>query len=91
MRDRSLIGTTLILVAVVAVVMAPRAAAQGVDRDAEAALQSLYQSTPAAKTLAETAKGILVFPKIKKAGFIVGAQYGQGVLFRMAARSVTIA
>jgi lipid-binding SYLF domain-containing protein len=82
MRDRSLIGTTLILVAVVAVVMAPRAAAQGVDRDAEAALQSLYQSTPAAKTLAETAKGILVFPKIKKAGFIVGAQYGQGALFQ---------
>ena len=50
-------------------------------RDAEAALQSLYRTTPAAKSLAETAKGILVFPKIRKAGFVVGAQFGQGVLF----------
>ena len=83
MRGRSLIWTSMILVALVAAVMAPRAAgAEGVDRDAEAALQSLYQSTPAAKTLSETAKGILVFPKVKKAGFIVGAQYGQGVLFQ---------
>lgn len=83
MRDHSLIGATRILVAVVALVMAPCAArAQGVDRDAEAALQSLYQSTPAAKTLAETAKGILVFPNVKKAGFIVGAQFGQGALFQ---------
>ena len=80
----SLIETTLILTMVVAAVMAPRAArAQGVDdRDADAALNALYRSAPAAKTLAKTAKGILVFPRIVKAGFLVGAQYGEGTLLK---------
>src|SRR5205823_14500022 len=64
--------------------MAPRAAsAQGVsDRDADAALNALYRSAPAAKALAETAKGILGFPRIVKAGFLVGAQYGEGTLLK---------
>ena len=58
------------------------AAAQSfLDQDAKAALQSLYSTSPAAKTLAETARGILIFPVITKAGFIVGAQGGEGVLF----------
>jgi len=63
--------------------MAPRpAGAQAVDRDADAALEKLYASEPAAKRLAGEAKGILVFPRILKAGFLVGAQYGDGVLFK---------
>lgn len=56
------------------------ASPQGLDPDVQAALNSLYQTTPVAKTLAASAKGILVFPKIVKAGFIVGAQYGEGEL-----------
>jgi lipid-binding SYLF domain-containing protein len=62
---------------------APRsalAAAAGVDEDANAALKALYASEPAAKMLSEKAKAILVFPNIVKAGFMVGAQYGEGVL-----------
>ena len=47
-----------------------------------AALNALYRSAPAAKTLAKTAKGILVFPRIVKAGFLVGAQYGEGTLLK---------
>jgi lipid-binding SYLF domain-containing protein len=47
-----------------------------------AALNRLYQSTPSAKTLGSKAKGILIFPKIMKAGFMVGAQGGDGVLLR---------
>ena len=50
------------------------------DRDVTAALNVLLDTTPAAKTLAPTAKGILVFPNIVKAGFVVGAQYGEGAL-----------
>jgi lipid-binding SYLF domain-containing protein len=50
-------------------------------KDAEAALQSLYTNTPAAETLGKKAVGILVFPKITRAAFIVGAQGGDGVLF----------
>lgn len=56
------------------------ASPQGLDPDVQAALSALYQTAPVAKTLAASAKGILVFPKIVKAGFIVGAQYGEGQL-----------
>jgi lipid-binding SYLF domain-containing protein len=54
----------------------------GVDSDVQAALAALYKNTPAAKTLGTTAKGILVFPNIVRAGFIVGAQYGEGELLK---------
>jgi len=82
-RNRFLIWITGSLAALAAVVSAAApAAAQGVDEDATAALNALYRTTPAAKTLAKTAKGILIFPKIVKAGFVVGAQYGQGTLLK---------
>jgi lipid-binding SYLF domain-containing protein len=48
--------------------------------DANAALQKLYESVPVAKVIGDKAKAILVFPSIVKAGFIVGGQYGEGVL-----------
>lgn len=54
--------------------------AAGIDADADAALSKLYESQPVAKILAEKAAAILIFPDIVKAGFIVGAQYGQGAL-----------
>lgn len=47
-------------------------------RDSNAALQELYASNPEARQLAKRAKGILVFPGIVKAGFLVGAQVGTG-------------
>lgn len=51
-------------------------------QDAEAALESLYKNEPAAKVLGTQASGILVFPKIVRAGFIVGGSGGEGVLFK---------
>jgi lipid-binding SYLF domain-containing protein len=51
-----------------------------IDRDVVAALEKLYSREPAAKSLAEKAKGILVFPDIKKGGLIIGGQYGEGAL-----------
>ncbi len=53
-----------------------------IDREVAAALQTLYGTTPAAKPLAASAKAVLVFPNIVKAGFIVGAQYGDGALLK---------
>jgi len=50
--------------------------------DAEAALKHLYATSPSAKTLGETAVGVLVFPSVTRLGFIVGAQGGDGVLFQ---------
>jgi lipid-binding SYLF domain-containing protein len=66
------------------VVLAPSvtfaASAAEIDREVTAALKNLYDQSPAAKTLGETAKGILVFPSIVKGGFIVGGEYGNGAL-----------
>jgi lipid-binding SYLF domain-containing protein len=50
-------------------------------QDSREALNSLYQSSPSAKVLGDKAKGTLVFPNVVKAGFIVGGQTGDGVLF----------
>ena len=64
------------------VALRPALAASGsvLDQDAEAALNSLYGSSPAAKALGDKAVGVLVFPSVTKAGFIVGAQGGDGLL-----------
>jgi lipid-binding SYLF domain-containing protein len=56
------------------------ASAAEIDAGVDAALAKLYEKTPAAKELAKVAKGILVFPDIVKAGFIVGGQFGEGAL-----------
>lgn len=59
-----------------------------IDGDVDYALNELYESTPAARTLAKQAKGILVFPRIVKAGFMVGAQYGRGGALRVRGQTV---
>jgi lipid-binding SYLF domain-containing protein len=61
--------------------------AEEIDRDVDYALQELYATTPAARNLAKQAKGILVFPRIVKAGFMVGAQYGRGGALRVRGRT----
>jgi len=58
------------------------AAVEGLDPDARAGLAKLYETMPAAKVMGETAKAILVFPSVGRAGFLVGVQYGEGVLFQ---------
>ena len=61
---------------------ASAATAAEINRDAKSALEKLYAKSPKAKTLGEKAKGILVFPGIAKAGFMVGGQYGDGALIK---------
>ena len=67
---------------VLAPAVAPAADRAALERDARAALQKLAASVPAAKSLSGSATAVLVFPKITKAGLGIGAQYGDGVLFR---------
>jgi lipid-binding SYLF domain-containing protein len=59
---------------------ASAATAKELNHSADAALKRLYATTPAAKVLGAKAKAILIFPRIVKAGFMVGGQIGQGVL-----------
>lgn len=62
--------------------LASAATAQDLDRDAMQALQTLYKAEPVAKTLAQSAKAVLVFPNIVKAGLVFGGSYGEGVLLK---------
>ena len=55
--------------------------ASQLEKESQKALVKLYQSNPVAKTLGEKAVAMLVFPQVVKAGFMVGLQRGDGVLF----------
>ena len=59
---------------------AQAASASQIDRDCEGALQRLFGKSPQARKLAAAARAILIFPKIAKAGFIFGAQGGNGAV-----------
>lgn len=50
------------------------------DRDSLATLDKLYASKPKAKELGDKSRAILVFPRIVKAGLLIGGQSGNGVL-----------
>lgn len=45
-----------------------------------AALDRLYQAAPESRELVANAKGVLVFPKVLSASFVVGGEHGNGVL-----------
>jgi len=49
--------------------------------DSRLALQQLVAQNPAAAKCKSKAVAVLVFPDVVKAGFILGAQGGQGILF----------
>jgi lipid-binding SYLF domain-containing protein len=60
---------------------ASAATAAQLNADGQAALHRLYSQSSRAARYAKDARAILVFPKIVKAGFVVGGQGGEGVLF----------
>ena len=57
------------------------ATAAQLNADGSAALHRLYSQSPRAVRYGRDAHAILVFPKIVKAGFVIGGQGGEGVLF----------
>lgn len=59
---------------------ASAATAADLDADSKQALQILYKAHPVAQTISRSAKAVLVFPKIVKAGLVFGGSYGEGVL-----------
>ncbi|WP_275097088.1 YSC84-related protein [Sedimenticola hydrogenitrophicus] len=62
--------------------MANAATAEDLDKDSRQALQTLYKSNSLAKDISRTAKAILVFPNIVKAGLVFGGSYGEGELIK---------
>jgi lipid-binding SYLF domain-containing protein len=68
---------------ILALLLPPSAAAASrveIDARVQGALQQLYENSTVARELAGRATGILVFPRILKAGVIVGGEYGEGSL-----------
>lgn len=78
-RTRTLFNALLIAACLVSL---PAAAAskEKIDQGVQNALHSLYAKYPAAKALSKDAKGVLVFPEIRKAGLVIGGEGGEGAL-----------
>lgn len=51
------------------------------DAAAREAMQQLFENEPKARDIAVQAKAVIVFPSVVKAGLLVGAQGGKGVMF----------
>lgn len=77
-RSPTLLGSLLLCLAL----FTPPAHAVSPELDAyvQEALTKFYGHTAAGKELAGRARGILVFPRVYKAGFVVGGEYGEGAL-----------
>ena len=53
---------------------------QSLDASVDAALAQLYAQDPASRELVAKSRGVLVFPSIVTAGFVIGGSYGEGAL-----------
>lgn len=59
---------------------------QSIDSNVDATLSRLYTQVRGSRELVAKARGVLVFPSVLQAGFVVGGQYGEGAL-RVGGRS----
>lgn len=53
---------------------------QSIDASVDGTMSRLFQTVPGSRELVSKARGVLVFPSVLQAGFIVGGQYGEGSL-----------
>ena len=86
LKNIQAIGMSLAFMAVVVLAMglspAKAMTAAEIDAEVQKALTDLYAQSETAKDFGAVAKGILVFPDVYKAGFIVGGQFGEGALLK---------
>jgi len=78
----ALILATASIVSMSVMNQASAATAEDLDKDSRQALQTLYKAEPLAQTLSRTAKAVLVFPNIVKAGLVFGGSYGEGEMIK---------
>ncbi len=60
--------------------VAGAASKEEIDAEVQEAIENFYRQTSAGKRLAQKAAGMLVFPKVFKAGIGIGGEYGEGAL-----------
>ncbi|HSV59084.1 MAG TPA: YSC84-related protein [Variovorax sp.] len=86
MNKRSFLAAGLLVLATAACTTTssssgdPMAKRRAIDADVDAALAKLYGQVPGSREMVAKAKGVLVFPAVVSAGFVVGGSYGQGAL-----------
>jgi lipid-binding SYLF domain-containing protein len=56
------------------------AEAEVIDAKVNVAMKRFYKQVSGAKEFADKAKGLLVMPRVMKAAFIIGGEYGEGSL-----------
>ena len=61
---------------------APKEKPSKLASDSRATLNKLYARVPGAKAIGAKAVAVLVFPKVTKAGLMIGGQYGEGALLK---------
>jgi lipid-binding SYLF domain-containing protein len=79
---RALMLATAAIISMSVMNQAGAATAEDLDKDSQQALQALHKSEPLANSLAGTAKVLLVFPNIVKAGLVFGGSCGEGDLIK---------
>jgi lipid-binding SYLF domain-containing protein len=74
--------TTLFVMLLAMFIASPvfSASKEEIDADVKASIAEFYEKSQAGKALSEKASGMLIFPKVIKAGFGVGGEYGEGAL-----------
>jgi len=70
----------LVLMAVLAPSMAAAVDAREIDVSVNVAIEQFQQEVKGAKQFLAKANGILIFPKVVKAGLGIGGEYGEGAL-----------
>lgn len=75
-----LLAVALAMTVTISAKPALAASAAEINREVDAAVASMSAAVPDTRKLASQAKAVLVFPNIVKAGFLFGAQYGEGAL-----------
>lgn len=63
------------------------ATAKEINVSVDVTLKNFYNNVKGAKAYLKTAKGVLVFPSVYKAGFGIGGEYGEGAL-RIGAKTI---
>ncbi len=80
MNRRTLLIVMSLVVALLSARVASGASKEEIDAEVQEAIENFYKQTSAGKRLAQKAAGMLVFPKVFKAGIGIGGEYGEGAL-----------
>ncbi|MBT8086494.1 MAG: hypothetical protein KJO46_00600 [Gammaproteobacteria bacterium] len=79
-RSKKILRPLTLLLALVITASALAASADKLNRQSDKTLQLFKEEIDGADVLLEQAAGYLVFPRVIKAGFVIGAETGEGVL-----------